>query len=168
MKPETKQSNKESKIRKKSGPKELHNERMDKIAYNLAVKGKSNKEIYSILGITEVTGIKWKKVYKSFEEAIRKGRKELRNNLVEKALLKTAMGFDAYTTKALAVSDGKDMGAHVEKVRVKEYYPPNVAAIKFFLNNRKPMKDYPADGWGEKQEIELSNAYNEPFVIEIK
>lgn len=154
MKRNTKQLSKELKVRKKTGPKELHNERIDKITYNLAVKGKSNKEIYTLLGITEVTGIKWKKKYKTFYEAIAKGREDFRNNLVEKSLLKVATGFEAFTSKALVVSDGKDMGAHVEKVRVKEYYPPNVNAIKFFLVNRKSLLKNPETGWAEKQSVE--------------
>lgn len=160
MKSRTKQLSNKPKEKKKTGPKTLHNDRLDKIAFNLASKGKSNKEIYETLGITEQCGIKWKKLYKSFYDAIKDGRSKLRNDLVEKALLKIAMGHEAYTSKALVVSDGKDMGAHIEKVRVKEYYPPQVNAIKFFLTNRKAIADYGKEGWAEKQSIEHSGTLN--------
>lgn len=156
----TKPLNKIIKEKKKTGPKELHNDRMDKIAYNLAVKGKTNKEIYSILGITEVSGIKWRHKYETFNNALIKGRKDLRNNLVENALLKKATGFHQYNQKALVVSDGKDMGAHVEKVKVQEYFPPDTNAIKYFLNNRKSLEKDPEDGWSEKQSVEHSGTLN--------
>jgi hypothetical protein len=160
MKRKTKRLSTESNIRKKTGPKTLHNERMDKIAYNQARKGKSNKEIYEILGITEQCGIIWKRKYKSFYDAIKNGRNELRNDLVEKSLLDLALGFEHSTQKAIAVSDGKDMGQHIEKVRVKEYHPPQIKAITFLLTNRKAVKDYPEDGWADKQSVEHSGTLN--------
>jgi hypothetical protein len=144
---------------KKRGPKTKYNPRYDIVARKLIAKGKTCKEVYDILGITEPTGIKWKKEQKTFKQAFIDGRKELKNNLVEHSLLKTALGFHEYVGKALVVSDGKDLGAHVEKVRVKEYFPPNIGAIKYFLNNRKPLSEDP-DGWAEKQSIEHSGTVN--------
>jgi len=143
----------------KRGPKSKYNLRYDIVAKKLISKGKTYKEVYDILGITEPTGIKWKKEYKSFKQAFIDGRKELKNNLVETSLLKIATGFHEYVGKALVVSDGKDLGAHVEKVKVQEYFPPNVAAIKYFLNNRKPLAER-SDGWAEKQMVEHTGTLN--------
>jgi hypothetical protein len=146
-----------------------YDSKYDIIAYKLALKGLKNKEIYEILNITEPTGIHWKRDYPSFKESINKGRKELKNVLVEKSLMKLAIGFHSNTQKALVVSDGKDLGAHVEKVTVKEYNPPQIQAVKYFLNNRKPEKDFPGEGWSEKQSLEIGNLKDdEPFMISIE
>jgi hypothetical protein len=51
-------------------------------------------------------------------------------------------------------------GSHVERVKVIEHYEPNLRAIEYFLNNKKPRRKYPDDGYGEMIDIEHSGNLN--------
>lgn len=47
------------------------------------------------------------------------------------------------------VSGGQGMGSSVERVDITEHYPPDPAALKMWLNNRRP-KD-----WADKQTVSV-------------
>jgi transposase len=158
MKRKTKEKSNSPIVDRRGAPK--YDVKYDVIVKNLAEKGLTLKEIYKTLDISEQTGINWKKKYPSFLLAIKQGRAALKCTLVEKSLLLIATGHEHYTQKALVVSDGKDMGAHVEKVKVKEYFPPQINAIKYFLDNRKSLKSDPENGWADKQSVEHSGTLN--------
>lgn len=146
--------------KRKQGRPTDYSKKLDTVAKRLAAKGLTNDEIYKTMGISKDTGINWRRKYESFAEAIRLGRIELKNTLVEKSLFQLATGFERSVQKAFVVSDGKDMGAHIEKVHVKDYFPPQVSAIKYLLNNRKPLAKDPENGWAEKQTIEHTGTLN--------
>jgi hypothetical protein len=118
-------------------------------AKKLAIKGLIDKEIYDILGISEVTGIEWKKKYPDFAKFIKEG-KEFPDYQVVKSLFENALGGEYETEKALVVSDGSQIGSHVEKVRVKEWRPGNVTAQIYWTKNRLPKE------WRDKQDVEHS------------
>ena len=120
-------------------------------AKKLAMKGLIDKEIYDILGIAEVTGIDWKKKYPDFAKAIKEG-KEFPDYQVVKSLYENAIGGEYETEKALVVSDGAQLGAHVEKVKVKEWRPGNVTAQIYWTKNRLPKE------WRDKQDVEHSGS----------
>jgi len=127
MKPKSKKKIVEPK--RKQGRPTDYSKKLDVIAKRLAMKGLTNDEIYETLEISKDTGIKWRRKYESFANAIRLGRIELKNTLVEKSLFQLATGFERSVQKAFVVSDGKDMGAHIEKVHVKDYFPPRRSII---------------------------------------
>jgi len=131
------------------------------IAKRLAAKGLIDKDIYDALGISEVTGISYKKKFPDFLKSINEGKAEP-NRMVEQKLLERALGFEYKAEKALVVSDGIKNGSHVEVISNKEYALPDVGAMKFWLNNRNPER------WKDKQTINLNNEDGEPFIIEIK
>jgi len=118
-------------------------------AKKLAMKGLIDSEIYDILGISEVTGIEWKKKYLDFAKSLKEG-KEFPDRQVVKSLYENALGGEYETEKALVVSDGAQLGAHVEKVKVKEWRPGNVTAQIYWTKNRLPKE------WRDKQDIEHS------------
>jgi hypothetical protein len=127
-----------------------------KQAKKLAMKGLIDKDIYEILDITEATGIDWKKKYPDFLKSFNEG-KETVNKQVEKKLLEKALGYEQLNREKLfVVSDGSQIGAHVERVKVTEYYEPDLGAIKYWLNNRKPLIKNPDDGWGDVSKLELT------------
>jgi hypothetical protein len=131
-----------------------------KQAKKLAMKGLIDKDIYEILDITEVTGIEWKKKYPEFLKSFNEG-KETVNKQVEKKLLEKAMGYEQPNREKLfVVSDGSQIGAHVERVKVTEYYEPDLGAIKYWLNNRKPLLKNPDDGWGDVSKLDVSGSVN--------
>jgi hypothetical protein len=133
----------------------------------LLEQGLKNKDVYKILGISEVTGIEWKKKFPKFKQAFIDGKKN-RVKQVKDALIKKALGFTIDSEEIVVVSDGKDMGSHWEKVPIVKYFPPDTASIKFYLKNRWNDEGGGKEKWSDKQELELSNENNEPFIIEIK
>jgi transposase len=118
-------------------------------AKKLAIIGLIDKEIFDILGISEVTGIEWKKKYPEFAKSLKEG-KEFPDKKVVAALFDNAIGKEYETEKALVVSDGKDYGAHIEIVKVKEYHPGNVTAQIYWTKNRLPKE------WRDKVDLEHS------------
>ena len=130
-------------------------------AKKLAIKGLIDKEIYNILGISEVTGIEWKKKYPEFNKALNEGKRNI-NQEVENKLIDLALGYEFDSEQIVIVSDGSQIGSHWERVPVKKRIEPNLGAIKEWSWNRNPNR------WKNKQSIELSNENNEPFIIEIK
>ena len=66
---------------------------------------------------------------------------------VASALFNAAIGMRVEEEKAVVVSDGRDVGSHVETVTLKKQLPPNVQAAQFWLQNRQP------DKWSKKVEL---------------
>jgi hypothetical protein len=126
---------------------------MNEVAKTLAKEGKSNKYIYKVLGICEATGIDYKKKYPTFNKALDEGYQDP-IKIVENNLFILAKGYsESNREKLFVVSDGSKIGAHVERVKVVEHFEPNLRAIEYFLNNKKPRKLYPEDGYGEMLEV---------------
>jgi hypothetical protein len=126
---------------------------MDNVAKALAKEGRKDLYIYKVLGISEATGISYKKKYPSFLKAMEEGFAEPIKN-IENKLYQLATGYSVKNREKLfVVSDGGQLGSHVERVKVIEHYEPNLRAMEYFLNNKKPRKLYPLDGYGEMIEI---------------
>jgi len=125
---------------------------MDGVAERLAKQGNNQKVIYQLLGITEATGISYKKKYPSFSKALEDGYKDP-IKIAEDRLHKLVKGYEFDSEQLLVVSDGAQLGSHVERVPIKKRIEPNLRAIEFFLKNRKSWKENPKDGWGEMIEI---------------
>lgn len=144
---------KETKIVKKPrGQQPKYFPWMDDIAKKLANEGKKNKDIYEFLGICEATGIKYKKEHPSFAKAMDDGYKDP-IKIAENNLFKLVEGYEYDSEQIVVVSDGAQLGSHWEKVPTKKVVEPNLRAMEYFLNNRKPRKSNPIDGWGEMLEI---------------
>jgi hypothetical protein len=59
---------------------------------------------------------------------------------VEAALFQAAVGQTLYEERAVVVSDGKDVGSHIEIKRLRKQLPANTNAATFWLENRRPDK----------------------------
>ncbi|MBL8968259.1 MAG: hypothetical protein JNG85_14730 [Spirochaetaceae bacterium] len=112
-----------------------------------AAAGKTDKQIAEKLGIAESTLNLWKIEHPAFSESLTRG-KAGPDEQVESSLFARATGYSFDTEKLLVVSDGKDLGSHVERHPIVEHCPPDVTACIFWLKNRRP------DRWRDKQEIE--------------
>ena len=133
---------------------------MDSVAKALAKEGRKDLYIYKVLGICEATGISYKKKYPSFNKAMDDGFAEP-IKVIENNLYKLAKGYsETNREKLFVVSGGSQIGSHVERVKVIEHYEPNLRAIEYFLNNKKPRRKYPDDGYGEMIDIEHSGNLN--------
>jgi hypothetical protein len=125
---------------------------MNKVAETLAREGKNQKYIYKVLGISEATGIKYKKEHKDFAKALEDGYEDP-IKVAESVLYKLVKGYEYDSVQVAIISDGGQIGSHWEKVPIKKVVEPNLRAVEFALNNWKPRKQYPLDGYGEMLEI---------------
>lgn len=102
----------------------------------------TDKEIADKIGITKSTYYTWKKEFSDFSDSLKKG-KEIVDYEVEKALIKAACG---YMTTEVIRERNPDSGEMVSVKEITKFVPPNVAALIFWLKNRRP------DKWRDKVE----------------
>ena len=110
-----------------------------KEVYKLCLLGAIDKEMADFFEVAESTFYLWKKEHKEFSEAISKGKIAADAQVAEK-LFKRALGYSHRETK-LFQYEGKIISKNITK-----HYPPDVTAIKYWLNNRQRHK------WREKIE----------------
>lgn len=118
-----------------------------RLAREYAAQCKPKAELARDLGVDRATVFRWIKDYPAFRVAFILGRKD-RDLAIERALFESAKGYQHPETRFLVVSDGEDVGSHVEKMEVTVHHPPNVQAIRMWLTNRKPKR------WQDKQKVE--------------
>lgn len=107
-------------------------------------QNKTEKEIAKDLGMAYSTFRRYKSQIPELKQAIANG-KDAKNQEVEKALYKNAIGYNYYEQVATKVKnevmaeDGKIIlvKESVEINNVKKYKGPDLAAEKYILNNRK-------------------------------
>lgn len=100
-----------------------------------ARNGFTDEQIAKKIGIAPQTLYSWKNKYKEFDEALKKG-KEIIDNEVEEALIKSALGY-YYDEEKMTIEE-RDGITTKKKTITKKYIPPDVMAIIYFLNNRRP------------------------------
>lgn len=97
-------------------------------------RGLTNEQICHNMGCSMSTLKRWRKKYGQIESAI-KTSKDVANILVENALFKRAVGYDA--DEVTAYRD-KVTGEMIVTKRVRKHYAPDVRAISMWLMNRLP------------------------------
>lgn len=127
-------------------------------------QNKTEKEIAKELGMAYSTFRRYKSQISELKKAITNG-KDAKNQEVEKALYKNALGYNYYEQVATKVKnevmakDGKTilLKESVEINNVKKYKGPDLAAEKYILNNRKKAqwKEDPHRVANDKKLIEL-------------
>lgn len=122
-------------------------------------KGLTEKEIAKSLGVSEATIYNWKNKNVEFLESL-KDWKSKADAEVEQALYKSACGFVVKNKKAIVVSDGKDVGSHIEYVDEYIQYPPNATSMIFWLKNRQP------DKWRDVKESKVSGELDVTVISE--
>jgi len=140
---------------------EKYNILFNDIVKELANEGYIESEIQRLIHVSVATFNKWKKDYPEFLKALKAG-KENPDKQVVKSLFQNAVGFEHEVEEPLVVSDGKENGSHVEIVKYKKKYQPNVTAQIYWTKNRLPKE------WKDRINTEISNLDNEPFVIKIE
>jgi transcription initiation factor TFIIIB Brf1 subunit/transcription initiation factor TFIIB len=131
----------------KGGPGKFQSEYIE-IAARLCERGLTDEDIAEVLGVSERTIHSWKLRHEEFAAALKRN-KELANAIVEASLFKRANGFEHEVEKATA--SGK-------KVTIKEYFPPDVAAQRLWLQNRMP------EVYREQREIKSVHSVEEGFL----
>ena len=131
------------------GVESLYKHEYDKLAFKYCLLGATDKILAEYFNVTEQTINNWKHDYPSFFESIIKGKHKADSEVAE-ALYNRARGYTIKLKKPLVVSDGKEMGAHVEEAEQEQHYPPDTAAAFIWLKNRRSAI------WKDKHEVEHS------------
>lgn len=100
--------------------------------------GLTDEQIAKNIGISRSTLAEWKKKYPDISDTLKRG-KEIVDCEVENALLKRALGYTYTETRVK-----RECGKITEEITVEKVVVPDVAAIIFWLKNRRP------DKWREK------------------
>lgn len=138
-------------------------------------QGCKDKEIYEKLGISKSTWSAKKSKNKKIRDAIDEATDE-RNSEVEEALFKNCKGYHYYEEvafkckKEIPQPDGSVIvQEEVEVKNVKKYSKPDLAAQKYWLNNRKKAawKDDPNRVEIDKKNIRLKEKELKSKAIEL-
>ena len=120
--------------------------------------GLTDEQIAHNMGITVKTLWVWKNKYGKLCNALKKG-KEVVDTIVENALLKKALGYNAQVNKTFKVKEVyyDDKGRRCEKEKLitavdEIHIPSDTTAQIFWLKNRRP------DKWRDKQNVEVSGS----------
>lgn len=130
-------------------------------AYKLALLGATNEEMAEFFDVNVDTIYEWKKQYKAFSDAIKKGGINA-DTEVSKSLFKRATGYTYLETTfeivagqeiVEATPDGEIIKeqAYRKRVIVKEV-PPDVAAQNIWLKNRRGKARTQGLPWADKHE----------------
>ncbi|WWU66490.1 Xaa-His dipeptidase [Clostridium baratii] len=131
---------------------------------SMVEEGKTDKDITKKLGISYSTWKKYKAECSQLKETIAEA-KDNRDQEVEKALFKNCIGYSYYEEvptkikKEVMSEDGKTVliQEDVKISKVKKYKGPELAAQKYYLNNRKKAKwkEDPAKNDIDKKNLKL-------------
>lgn len=94
------------------------------------------------IGVGLATIKRWMAEHDEFRAAIKRGKDRFDTNNIEGALRCRAMGCQVPETKVFCFQ------GEIIREEVTKYYPPDVAAIVFWLKNRQP------DRWRDKRHYE--------------
>ena len=112
----------------------------DDLVYLLAKGGASRAELCEGLKITETTFDNWRHQHKTFLGALERAR-DYANGKVERSLYHRALGYSHDDTHI------SNWQGEITVTPIKKHYPPETAAAKFWLMNRKPKE------WKERTEV---------------
>jgi transcriptional regulator with XRE-family HTH domain len=127
----------------------FYEERFDEIAYELACRGLTQKQIAARFGIADRTLRKWMQQNSSLQEALDAGYAVAVGN-VENALYRASTGF-TYEEEVVN-KDG-------EVVTLRKYEKPNITAMIFYLCNRDN------DSWKNVNRVEHTAEDGKPLTV---
>jgi hypothetical protein len=115
-------------------------------ARKLCALGAIDLELADFFNVCVNTIGNWRRQHPEFARAIMVGKDEADERVV-KSLYQRATGYSYDAVKIFCNKDGT-----VTEVEYREHMPPEMAAIMFWLKNRRPNQ------WRERSEIEISRA----------
>jgi len=127
-------------------PKELYFEKVDPYlnqVEQLSREGYSEKEMAAFFGVSERAWRGYKARHSALSAAVNSGRRKSQEEITN-ALYKRATGFKESIEELVAVRDAQNNIVRHDVKRVSKYFPPDMGAIRMWLNFRHP------DKWGDK------------------
>ena len=128
---------------KKGRPTKYDPKNSPRLAYAMALAGRTDRQIAEFMEIGESTLNLWKTKYPDFLESLKKGREEP-DDQVERSLFERATGYVNRNAVKIFMPAGADEPVYAT---YHEHIAPDVTAQIFWLKNRRP------DRWRERQEI---------------
>ena len=125
-----------------------------KLAYAMALAGRTDAQIADFLEVSESTVNNWKIEHPEFLESLKAGKAEP-DDQVEACLFARATGYDHSAVKIFMPANA-DAPVYADYV---EHYPPDVAACFIWLKNRRP------DRWRDR--VEHTGEGGDPIVLRI-
>jgi transcriptional regulator with XRE-family HTH domain len=123
------------------------------LAQGYARQGLSDEQIAENLGISAETLYQYVKKYPEFSEALKDGKAPV-DIQVENALLRRALGYK-FTERTIEYNANTSEGSpSVKSIKeTKKEIPPDVLAIKFWLQNRRPKE------WREVKDVNIAASF---------
>lgn len=137
--------------------------RYAKIAEVLCAKGATDADLASAFGVTTSQIQTWYSKYPEFGEAVRKGKSDVFDPMVERALAQRAIGYTVDTEEVKVDKDG-----NIIRYGLRKHYPPDPTSAIFWLKNRQPTKW--RDVWkvDHSGKVDTSNLTAEQLLVEIR
>ena len=127
-------------------PKELYFEKVEPYleqVEQLSREGYNEKEMAAFFGVSERAWRGYKARHSALAASVNKGRRKAQEEITN-ALYKRATGFKESVEELVAVRDSQNNIVRHDVKRVSKYFPPDMGAIRMWLNFRHP------DKWGDK------------------
>ncbi len=131
--------------------------RFPTMARYLAADGKLDVDMAQAFKVSATTIYVWKQKHPEFAAACRITDAE-RLAAVQRSLFQRAIGYSYPSKKIMTIAVGGGVSEIVE-IPYLEHYPPDVAAIKYYLNNRAPTE------WSDRLETKTRSNTNVVQVI---
>jgi len=124
------------------------------MAWDLAIRGKTNKEIAAALRISRGTLLTWGKEHPEFLSILKSG-KDIADAKVTNSLFCLAFGYEYEEVKTEEGPDG------TKTTRTIKHVPGNPTACIFWLKNRR------SDDWKDKQQHEIGGTDGKPLTVKV-
>jgi hypothetical protein len=119
----------------------------------LSKLGLSDAEMADFFGVTVRSWREWRASYPEFEIALDSWREDA-NAKVERKLFERAVG---HTVEEEILAYDKEIGDFA-RTKTLKYYPPDVKAQQYWLNNHAPEK------YKNKQEVEMTGDFAQRLI----
>lgn len=133
-------SKKKEAPKKRGNPSKYNPDQHPFMAWFLAVRGKTNREIAAALRVSRPTLFAWGKAHPEFLSALKSG-KDVADAKVENSLFQRAFGYEYEEVRT------EDDCGDIKTTKTVKHVPGDVTACIFWLKNRRPKE------WKDKREV---------------
>lgn len=140
--------------KKRGNPSKYNPDLHPYMAWDLAIRGKTNKEIAAALSISTGTLFAWGKAHPEFLSTLKAG-KDTADAKVENSLFCRAFGYEYEEVKT------EDDCGDMKTTKTVKHVPGDVTACIFWLKNRRPSE------WKDKREHAIGGTDGQPIPIKI-
>lgn len=105
------------------------------IARQLCALGATDADLATAFSVTTQSIWLWQKRHPDFKDAVRQGKADVFDPMVERSLAQRAIGYAVDTEEVKVLANGD-----VVRYQMRKHYPPDPTSCIFWLKNRQPEK----------------------------